>query len=443
MKKITVKELEALSIKDDGKWIALGNSVYGKVRAGSSGRISLYVEWRYKTNGKTKSYSIGTWQSNGSLSLKAIRDVRDSLSAELKSGVDPLERRATEKLRSQANLAEGFAFELERLEKSAEQNAKLTVRELFDIWKNLELKKRKDGGSEALRAFERDVFPIIGNIAAESVTKQQIQKIVDQMMTRDVVRMTKRVLADIRQMFGFAFDRELIVNDPTARIKKASIGKDNERERVLSEQELIDLMCRIPASGLAKTSALALLIQLTTLVRIGELSNAAWADVDFSRKEWVLPITKNGRSHKIFLSDFALSRLKELREITGLTDWLLPNSKLDGPLNSKTITKQVADRQREKAPMSGRTKKIDALTLTGGGWRPHDLRRTGASLMAELGTLPDVIERCLNHTEENKMKRIYQRATFEGAMRNAWQILGERIELLSNLPSNVITLKVG
>jgi len=60
--------------------------------------------------------------------------------------------------------------------------------------------------------------------------------------------------------------------------------------------------------------------------------------------------------------------------------------------------------------------------------------------MAELGLMPDVIERCLNHTEENKMKRIYQRAQFEEPMRNAWQLWGERLALLDGKAKNFVTL---
>ena len=62
--------------------------------------------------------------------------------------------------------------------------------------------------------------------------------------------------------------------------------------------------------------------------------------------------------------------------------------------------------------------------------------------MAELGALPDVIERCLNHTEENKMKRIYIKAAYEGQMREAWQLWGQRLELLTDKPENVFTFKV-
>ena len=43
----------------------------------------------------------------------------------------------------------------------------------------------------------------------------------------------------MRQMFGFALDRDYVDADPTARVKKAHIGADVERDRVLSEAELI------------------------------------------------------------------------------------------------------------------------------------------------------------------------------------------------------------
>ena len=90
--------------------------------------------------------------------------------------------------------------------------------------------------------------------------------------------------------------------------------------------------------------------------------------------------------------------------------------------------------------MSGRSKQTNSLALAGGKWTPHDLRRTGATLMAELGVLPDVVERCLNHTEQTKMKRIYQRSQYEAAMREAWQKLGTRLSMLNNKSDNVVTL---
>ena len=440
MATITVNALEALRSTDNGKRLPDGGSMFGIVRAtpDTKNPVSVDFQWRYKLGGKTRQVRLGSWPK---LTLKALRDERDRLAVEVKSGTDPVQRKATEKLKIEVDQVEAHNRQLDRLGLIAEQQARLTVRQLFDLWRGLALKQRSDGGSEAQRAFERDVFPIIGDVAVADVKKAHIQNIVDTMMARDVVRMTKRVLSDLRQMFGFALDRDYVEADPTARIKKAKIGPDGERDRVLGEAELIDFFKRLPLSGLAETSQCALLLQIATITRIGETVAARWEHVDFERRLWVLPDTKNGKSHQVWLSDFALHQLERLREITGATEWVFPNAKLNGPLDSKTVTKQVADRQRTDAPMSGRTKQIDALQLAGGHWRPHDLRRTGASAMAELGALPDVIEKCLNHTEENKMKRIYQRATYEGPMRDAWRLWGERLNLLANKPANVVMLR--
>jgi integrase len=154
-----------------------------------------------------------------------------------------------------------------------------------------------------------------------------------------------------------------------------------------------------------------------------------------------LPETKNGKRHTVHLNDLALTQFQALHQQTGLTEWVFPASRLNGSVCLKTVTKQVADRQREEGePMTGRSKQTDSLVLSGGKWTPHDLRRTGATLMAELGVLPDVIERCLNHTEQTKVKRIYQRAQYEAPMREAWHRLGERLALLANKPYNVMTL---
>lgn len=445
---ITTKALEALRGVDHGQRLPDGGSMFGLVRLTPDAKnpVSVDFQWRYKLNSKTRQVRIGSWPK---MSLKALRDERDRLAVEVKSGTDPVQRKATEKLKSEVDQLEAHNRQLDRLEAVTQQQARLTVRQLFRVWCDLSLKQRGDGGAEAQRAFERDVFPLIGDLAVADVKKAHVQNIVDTMMARGVVRMTKRVLSDLRQMFGFALDRDYLEADPTARIKKAKIGPDHERDRTLGEAELIDLFDKLPKSGLGETSQCALLIQIATITRIGETVSARWEHVDFERRLWVLPETKNGKSHQVWLSDFALRQFERLNTITGETPWCFPGSRYDPaiektnlPLDTKTVTKQVADRQREPGgQIAGRTKQIDALKLAGGQWRPHDLRRTGASVMAELGVLPDVIEKCLNHTEENKMKRIYQRARYEGPMREAWRLWGERLDLLTNKPLNVVTLR--
>ncbi len=52
-----------------------------------------------------------------------------------------------------------------------------------------------------------------------------------------------------------------------------------------------------------------------------------------------------------------------------------------------------------------------------------------------------VIERMLNHQQRNPLERIYQRQSLEAEQREGWRLIGERLELLTNGASNVVTLK--
>lgn len=62
-------------------------------------------------------------------------------------------------------------------------------------------------------------------------------------------------------------------------------------------------------------------------------------------------------------------------------------------------------------------------------------------MMTSLGVFPEVADKCLNHKEPNKMKRIYLRHNYEIEKREAWKLLGERLDLLARSVDNVVTLK--
>ena len=58
--------------------------------------------------------------------------------------------------------------------------------------------------------------------------------------------------------------------------------------------------------------------------------------------------------------------------------------------------------------------------------------------MGELGVMGEVIERCLNHVEQNKLKRIYQRHELKAEQQEAWRLLGERLNLIIENENNVV-----
>ena len=111
--------------------------------------------------------------------------------------------------------------------------------------------------------------------------------------------------------------------------------------------------------------------------------------------------------------------------------WVFPNTKGSNALDIKTFGKQLSDRQRPpEKRLSNRTAATESLSLPGGKWTAHDLRRTAATTMASLGISSDVIDECLNHMIQSRVTRIYIRDRREGEQVKAFDALGQR---LSNL----------
>lgn len=410
------------------RMVADGEGLYLRVRPGATNKIWIF---RFTQSGKTWKIQLGTYPYMG---LSEARERARALAREHKAGLNPVFER--DRRREEARLRE------------LEASMKPSVEKLFFNWMAIDLKDHKDGGFAVRRAFEKDVLPAIGHLRVEDVQKTHLTSIVDSIVGRGSLRMAKVVFSLMRQMFRFAQDRDVISADPSQSIRKSKIGgKDVERDRVLSESEIRHLAEVLPKSGLRETTQLAIWIMLSTCCRIGELTRARWADIDLAAGVWHIPKenSKNGRPQVIYLSEYAQKLFGRLRAQQSLfhesaisvtiapITWVYPNRNGSRPLDRKTISKQISDRQRANDIFYKRAKEAfkTSLILTSGKWRPHDLRRTGATLMVSLGVLPEVVERCLNHTEVKRLRRIYQQHEYRKEMAEAWHLLGSHLQAIS------------
>jgi integrase len=74
-----------------------------------------------------------------------------------------------------------------------------------------------------------------------------------------------------------------------------------------------------------------------------------------------------------------------------------------------------------------------------GAWTPHDLRRTGATMMQGLSVTLDIIDRCQNHVlAGSKVRRHYFHHDYAQEKRDAWQRLGERLSMILAAADNVV-----
>jgi integrase len=402
----------------------------------------LYIRVRSIVQGGAVSfryhYLFDGVQRRITLDAKTLADARterNECKALLKKGKDPSLERILRIERQRA-------AQLEEQEALAKLNARTTVNGLFSRWHDIDLIDRKDR-AEIVRMFHKDVLPDLGHLFVEDVGKAHISFVIDKLKLRGVKHLARNILKLMRQMFLYAVDQGVVALDPTASLGiTKSTTKPTERDRVLSEVEIRALARQIPNAGLLKTTECAIWISLSTMCRIGELSKARFSDLDMVLKTWIIPAShsKNGKAHTIYLSEFALEQFKTLKDIGQSETWIFPNRDNTSHVCAKSITVQIGGRQTENI-LSKRSKSNQALVLAGGKWTPHDLRRTGATMMGNLRIASDTIEKCLNHTEENSLKRIYQRQLLEAEQAEAWRVLGERLNLLVNADaSNVVPM---
>ena len=110
------------------------------------------------------------------------------------------------------------------------QQRRLTIRQVFERWAATELAPhiggdgkrigRKDGGQYVREQFERRIFPGLGHTALVDVRKADVLAILDAAKAEGKLRTANMLLADLKQMFRFAAEREIIEHSPIELIKK-------------------------------------------------------------------------------------------------------------------------------------------------------------------------------------------------------------------------------
>ena len=455
-----VKELQIIPLDWKGDTISDGGGLFGEVRVKADGSISIRFKYAFRWNGKVAWHQCGTFPASG---IASIRSERDWARQKVAEGINPSDEKKASRIKEQATNKAIIA----EAERKAIEN--LTVADLFDEWLTDGV-ARQDGNAELRRSFSKNVLPTIGKKALRDLTEKDLLAVLRALRARGLNRAVVILNNDIGQMLRWAEKRKpwrslMIDGNPSELVEVEKLldhDYQEQRDRVLSADEIRELRdifehmerdyVALPAgqkySGvrpLERKAQLALWICLSTLCRIGELLKSEWQHVDLDKGTWLLPAenTKGQRGkrqdHHVFLSAFALRQLKELHTLTGDTLYLFPNTNNDGHVDLKSISKRVGDRQENfknrSKPLSGR-RHDNSLVLnngTKGGWTPHDLRRTGATMMQELGVTLEIIDRCQNHLlGGSKVRRHYLHHDYANEKRDAWRLLGERLETLTN-----------
>jgi integrase len=245
-------------------------------------------------------------------------------------------------------------------------------------------------------------------------------------------------------MFNFAIEREWLEFNPCHMVKRP--GKEQARDRVLSSDEIRSFWAATAVEEPLIRDAFRL--RLLTAQRGGEVLCMRWADIDFDSGWWTIPaeFAKNGLSHHVPLNPQAVTILKELRA------W---QSKRLEVVNVGRAKKHLEAKKQSEWVFPSRWYEEESLAWTrkatkrirdscGVDFRPHDLRRTAASLMTGSGISRVVVQKILNHVETG-VTAVYDRHSYDAEKRralNAWGRLLQHI-LTSTKAEKVVPITAG
>jgi integrase len=207
----------------------------------------------------------------------------------------------------------------------------------------------------------------------------------------------------LSKMFNWLAEKRRIGVSPLATLKRPSPSR--ARDRVLSNQEIVAFWHA--ADKITPPFGVLFKLLLLTGCRLNEVARMETGEFSDKGAIWTIPgnRTKNHRTHVVPLSRLAQTILKSA---------------------SRSPQCSFVCSTNQRTPVSGFSKAKRGLDAEMKGvppWRLHDLRRTCATGMAEIGVPPHIIELCLNHVSGARagVAGIYNRSVQMAERRHAME----------------------
>ncbi len=358
-----------------------------RLREGGS-RVWIF---QYRTGAKQRRLALG---SVAAIPLIKARELAGDLQAKVRLGADP----AADKAQSRVRAADTFTAVLGRF--LAAQRARLRARSYNEVERHLLVHSKAFHGLPISAIDRRGIAARLSAIAEASGPVA-----------------ANRVRTSLSSFFSWAIREGLLDANP---VNDTNVRPEQSRDRVLSETELRVIWNALGADDYGDIVKLLML----TGQRWDEIASLRWSET--FDEQIVLPAarTKNKKLHTVPLSEPARGILvKRLRR----PDRDLVFGRGQGGFSGRTNSKRALDAVAELPH-----------------WVHHDLRRSVATHMAEIGVQPHIIEAVLNHVSGHKggVAGIYNRSTYDREKRIALDLWANHLlALVEGRETNVTPLK--
>jgi integrase len=382
--KFDAKTLAALELGDAGDRIFFDPTLPGfglRLRRAAGGKMLRSWICQYKRHGKSRRLLLG---SADVLSLETARTAAKKMLAKVALGEDPQAAKADRRAKDQHTLrAVAAEFLIAR-------EGELSPRTLAEFRRYL---------------TDPHYFGPLHTRPIDTIERRDIAACVVTVTRSSGAVTAARARTAIGAMFTWCMRMGLAESNPTIGTIRPDEGP--ARERVLSDDELVAVW---HACGDDEYGRIIRLLIMTGCRR-SEIGDLRWSEIDLERGTLTIPSerSKNGRAHTL--------------PLTSLTREIL-----------KSVPHRVTRDQLFGARSHGYTLwSIDkrALDQRSGvkDWLVHDLGRSVATRMADLGVAPHVIEAVLNHVSGHKagIAGIYNRSSYAREMRAALTLWDDHV----------------
>jgi integrase len=275
------------------------------------------------------------------------------------------------------------------------------------------------GADHTERAFNAYVRPRIGAKSIYDVTRLDVVELLDACEDTAGPVMADRTLAYLRKAFRWWAARDEKFTPPIVPGMARTKPKERARSRVLSDQEIRDVWRALDTARVPKPFPAMVRTLLLTCQRRDEVSRMAWREIDGDI--WEIPAEryKTGQPNAVPLTEAARAvlRVPKKSSFVFTSDDAHP---LSGFSKAKArLDAEIARIRKEEGrePMPG--------------WRLHDLRRTGRSLMSRAGVPTDHAERVLGHVIGG-VRHTYDRHAYEAEKKSALEKLAALVGKILN-----------
>ncbi|MDP3488712.1 MAG: tyrosine-type recombinase/integrase, partial [Phenylobacterium sp.] len=359
------------------------------VHVSTSGTATFRLD--YRLNGRRETLTLGKYGPTG-ISLARAREKTIDAKRAVAEGRSP----AQEKQREKRRLKEAKSFG-----------------EFGETWLT---KAPMADSTRAMRRsiFERELLPVWRNRLLHEITPDDLRAHCGKIVDRGAPATAIHVRDILKQIYGFAILHGEKVANPADDVGPASIATFVPKDRSLSPTEIRVMLKQLEHVATLPTIRLGMRLFLLTMVRKSELQDATWDEIDFENAVWTIPKErmKRSKAHNVYLSQQCIDIMIALKTCAGNSRYLLPSRyDADAPMSRATfnrVTYAVVERaQKEGLP-------LEPFTV-------HDLRRTGSTLLNELGFNSDWIEKCLAHEDGRSSRGVYNKAEYEHQRRHMMQ----------------------